>query len=46
MVKSWGSNINLHPLKTKLLNAEKTVIKNNRFDEVSNIFDEIDNKHI
>ena len=26
-VKSFGSNINLHPLILKLLNAEKTVLK-------------------
>ena len=44
-VKSHASNINLHPLIIKLITAEKTMIKKDYgFDEVFNIFDEIDNK--
>ena len=43
-VKSRDSTINLHPLIIKLLNAGKTMLKKDYgFDEVFNIFDEIDN---
>ena len=38
-IKSRGSNINLHPLIIKLLDAEKTVVKKEYgFDETFNIF--------
>ena len=44
-VKSYGSNINLHQQIIKLINAEKTVIKNDHgFDEVFNSSDEINIK--
>ena len=44
-IKSRGSNINLHPLIIKLLDAEKTVVKKEYgFDETFNIFYETDNK--
>ena len=43
-VKSRDSNINLHSLIIKLIKAGKTVLKKDYgFDEVFNIFDEIDN---
>ena len=43
-VKSRDSNINLHSLIMKLIKAGKTVLKKDYgFDEVFNIFDEIDN---
>ena len=43
-VKSRDGTINLHPLIIKLLNAGKTMLKKDYgFDEVFNIFDEIDN---
>ena len=42
-VKSHGSNINLHPLIIKLINAGKKVLKKDYgFDEACEIFDEID----
>ena len=46
-VKIRGSNINVHPLIIKLVNAGITVLKKDyRFNEVFNIFDEIDiNRH-
>ena len=41
--KSRGSNINLHPLRRRLLNPRKTVLeKDYGFNEVFDIFDEID----
>ena len=44
-VKDRGDNINLQPLITKLLNAEKPELKKEYgFDEAFNIFDETDNK--
>ena len=44
-VKSYGSNVNLRPLVTKLLNAEETVPKKDYgFDEVFHVFNEIDSK--
>ena len=42
-VKTRGSNINLYPLIMRLLNVRKTVLKKDYgFDEVCDIFDEID----
>ena len=38
-VKIPGTNINLHPLIIKLINAGKTVLKKYGFDESFNIFD-------
>ena len=44
-VKSHGSNINLHALIIKLINAEKALLKKGyAFVKVFDIFDEIDNK--
>ena len=41
-VKTWDSNINLHSLIIRLLNARKIVLeKDYRFDEAFQIFDEI-----
>ena len=45
IVKIRGKNINQHPLIIKLLNAKKkkkVLKKDYEFDEVFNIFDEID----
>ena len=42
-VKSRGKSIKIHPLIIKLLNTKKPVLKKDySFDEVFNIFDEID----
>lgn len=45
-IETRGSYINLHPLIIKLINAGKTVLKNDYvFDEVFNTFDKLNNCH-